>query len=185
MSATVGVSLIRLQCRWVPTVWRVAAPWQRVTRQGGPHALGGGHPCWVPPAPVTRWLGPGTSPGPSPHRSEVTPVCRVPASICLTTSSTLALTSAGMTDSKSWKGARPALPRGLVLGEVAVLGRDQGLGDTLGDELHRRGDEARLGRGDVSHWSVSTPMQNTRCLHPWPWRPPGGRRYRCCHRRRR
>src|SRR6478609_4318139 len=115
-------------------------------------------------------------------RQRVTPVFSVPASICLTTSSTLALTSAGTTESKSWYGARLALPRvcssvkspALALVTVSVT---PSLISFIA-EVMRQGWAA----GTVFHWSRSTPMQNLSvpapeafaisCRAPFPVLPP-------------
>src|SRR6478609_597673 len=120
---------------------------------------------------------------PSGHSQQrVTPVCSVPASICLTTSSTLAFTSAGTTESKSWYGARLALPRvcssvkspALALVTVSVT---PSLISFIA-EVMRQGWAA----GTVFHWSRSTPMQNLSlpapealaisCRAPLPVLPP-------------
>ncbi len=82
------------------------------TRAGCPSpVMGAGG--WVPePARAQGHIG-----------QRVTPVCRVPASICLTTSSTLALTSAGMTDSSRGRARGRPCPGSWFSAKSPVLGR--------------------------------------------------------------
>src|SRR5918993_3660048 len=128
------------------------------------------------PAPSLEVVGSRVAVARTSRCQSVTPVSSVPASICLTTSSTFALTSAGTTDSKSWYGARPALPSvwssvkspSLAWTTVSVT---PSLMSFIA-EVTRHGWAA----GTVSHWSVSTPMQNLSVPAPavlaTSWRAP-------------
>ena len=72
--------------------------------------------------------------------------------------SRVSLTSWGITESKSWKGAKPARRRKAYRRFTSHVCIDD-VDDSGGDQFHCAGDQAGLCFGTVPHWSLSTPMQ--------------------------